>query len=149
MFIRTKIINGKTYRSLEERYREGGKVKSRYIRSLTSDSGLPNGTGAHFQGEVAAFDGMVMDIEKAKSAQLVASSEKEAAKDADSKTEGVNNEVGVEVSHSSVVLAAASKEPSNTDSKDVGEGDKSEAGGNQGSEVGDNGGGQGGGKGGM
>lgn len=33
-FIRTKIVNGRVYRSLEERYREGGKVKSRYIRSL-------------------------------------------------------------------------------------------------------------------
>jgi hypothetical protein len=33
-FIRTKIVNGKTYRSLEERYREGKKVKSRYVRAL-------------------------------------------------------------------------------------------------------------------
>jgi hypothetical protein len=33
-FIRTKIVNGRTYRSLEERYREGDKVKSRYIKSL-------------------------------------------------------------------------------------------------------------------
>lgn len=111
MFIRTKIINGKTYRSLEERYREGGKVKSRYIRSLTND-GLRDGTGAHYQGEVAAFDGMVQQMK-----------------------------------HDEAKLAAASKEPSNTDSKDVGEGDKGEAGSNQGGDVGDNGGGQGGGKG--
>jgi hypothetical protein len=36
-FIRTKTVNGRVYRSLEERYREGGKVRSRYIRSLGTD----------------------------------------------------------------------------------------------------------------
>lgn len=33
-FVRTKIVKGRVYRSLEERYRQNGKVKSRYIRSL-------------------------------------------------------------------------------------------------------------------
>ena len=51
-FIRTRTINGRKYRSLEERYREGRKVKSRYIRSLGPSDG-------HFAGEVGAYDGMV------------------------------------------------------------------------------------------
>lgn len=35
-FVRTRTIKGRKYYSLEERYREGGKVKSRWLRSLTS-----------------------------------------------------------------------------------------------------------------
>jgi hypothetical protein len=43
-FVRTKVVKGRTYRSLEERYREGGKVKSRYIRSLPAgDFAAPPG----------------------------------------------------------------------------------------------------------
>lgn len=48
-FIRTKIVNGRVYRSLEERYREGGKVKSRYIRSLGDVDRSLHGHAGEFQ----------------------------------------------------------------------------------------------------
>jgi len=44
MFIRTKIVNGKEYKSWESRKRIIGKVVSIYHGSA---SGLPNGTGGH------------------------------------------------------------------------------------------------------
>lgn len=85
MFIRTRVIKGRTYRTLEERYRQGGKVKSRHVRSLG-----PN----EFNRFVDGYEGEARDMlqgyeqlqarEAAKnSAQAPANEEGTDAKDGD------------------------------------------------------------------
>src|SRR4051812_26649178 len=48
-FTRYKVINGRVYVSLEERYREGRKVKSRYLRSLGSFIQRQSGSAGEVQ----------------------------------------------------------------------------------------------------
>jgi hypothetical protein len=70
MFIRTRIINGRTYSSLEERYRQDGKVKSRHIRSL----GAHKGFDRHLDGYAGEFHDMQQGYEQLQSREAAKSS---------------------------------------------------------------------------
>ncbi len=76
-FIRTRTVNGRKYRSLEERYREGGKVKSRYIRSLGAD-----GFDRHLHGHAGEFADMKQGYDQLQAREKAAAAPAPAAAEA-------------------------------------------------------------------
>lgn len=141
-FIRRKIVKGRVYLSEEERYRENGKVKSRYIRSLREHDRFIDRSIA---GHASEVQDLQVEYDKMVYHETAERNFSNAFKEMDLTPPDFTAVPGMSLENAAQQAApsATTSEPSNTNGKDVGQGDVGEAGGDKGGDVGGNDGGQG------
>lgn len=122
-FIRRKVVKGRVYLSEEERYRENGKVRSRFIRSLREHDRIIDRSIA---GHASEVQDLQVEYDKMVFHETAERNFTNAFKEMDLTPPDFTQTAPQAPS------AAPTSEPNNNDGKDVGQGDVGEAGGNQG-----------------